>query len=343
MLISPSHSVPPCSTAAVPTPPQPVVAPRVTSPHAQTCLIFPVRQTALMNPLRLFRHACATLPLFTALAAPLAAQNLLYVEHDGKMCRVHSARGVRPYVEVDGKLVAASGNRVVLRKFEEYLPAFVAVRDVDVRSTYMGVIGTADTLNKEFHFRAKFETPYQLDDVFIVLDLDTETAGKQLFVCEVVGLEPNEPKWVSVGVPLSYELGSGHFQLHIFSGGLEVLHSGIPFPVQEAALDRMVAKRIESVRDAALKPFVGPAPEYPASLLKAKVEGQAVVSFRVGTSGRILEPVIKSATDPTFGEAALAAVRLWRFLPKVKNGHPVETKAEMPFVFAPPHPPTDKP
>jgi TonB family protein len=296
-----------------------------------------------MNRLQIFRHAFAALPLFTALVAPLAAQNLLYVEHGGKMCLVRSARGARPYVEVDGKLVAASGNRVVLQKVEEYLPVFIAVRDVEVRTTYMGMVGTAQELNKEFHFRAKFETPYQLDNVFIVLDLDTETAGKQLFLCEVVGLEPNEPKLVSVGVPLSYALGSGHFQLHIFSGGVEVLHSGIPFSVQEAVLDRMVAKRIESVHDAALKPFIGPAPEYPASLLKAKVEGQAVVSFRVGTSGRILAPVVKSASDPAFGEAALAAVRLWRFLPKVKNGHAVETKAEMPFVFAPPHPATDKP
>jgi TonB family protein len=296
-----------------------------------------------MDPLRSFRHAFAALLLFTALVSPLAAQNLLYVEHDDKPLLVRSARGTRPYVEVDGKLVAASGKRFALKKVDEYLPVFIAVRNVEVSTTYMGVADSADRLNHEFHFRARFETPYLLDDVFIVLDLDTESAGKQLFLCEVGQLEPHDPKWVSVSVPLAYELGSGHFQFHIYTGGAEVLHSGIPFSEQTAVLDRMVAKRIVSVHDAGLRPFIGPAPEYPASLLKAKVEGQAVVSFRIGTNGRLLDPVVKKASDPAFGEAALAAVRLWRFLPQVKDGHPVETRAEMPFVFTPPHPSTDKP
>jgi TonB family protein len=296
-----------------------------------------------MEPLRLFHHAFTALPLFTALVSPLTAQNLLYVEHGDKPLLVRSARGTRPYVEVDGKLVAASGTRFALKKVEEYLPVFIAVRDIEARTTYMAVAGSADRLNHEFHFRARFETPYWLADVFIVLDLDTELGGKQLFLYEVGQLKPHDPKLVSVSVPLAYALGSGHFQLHIYTGGAEVLHSGIPFSEQTAVLDRMVAKRIASVHDAALRPFVGPAPEYPASLLKAKVEGQAVVSFRIGTNGRLLDPVVKSASDPAFGEAALAAVRLWRFLPTVKDGHPVETKAEMPFVFTPPHQSTDKP
>jgi TonB family protein len=50
---------------------------------------------------------------------------------------------------------------------------------------------------------------------------------------------------------------------------------------------------------------------------------------------------VKSATDPAFGEAALRAVRIWRFLPKVKDDNPVETKVDIPIVFARPKPVAD--
>jgi TonB family protein len=98
----------------------------------------------------------------------------------------------------------------------------------------------------------------------------------------------------------------------------------------------MVAKRIAGRPEADPEAFVGPAPEYPASLAKVKGHGKAVVPVRVGADGRIHDPVIKTATDPAFGEAALAAVRLWRFLPRIQGGHPVESKVDMPFEFAPP-------
>jgi TonB family protein len=135
---------------------------------------------------------------------------------------------------------------------------------------------------------------------------------------------------------MSYPLGSGHYEYHIFMDGAEVLHSGIPVEQREAALDRMIAKRIRSAPDGALKVFIGPEPEYPDHLRKAKIEGHAVVAVRVSTSGRPLNPTVKTATDPAFGESALAAVRLWRFLPVVRKGQPVETSAEIPFDFAPP-------
>lgn len=271
--------------------------------------------------------------LVMGLASQLRAQNLLYVEEGQKLCLVRSARGTEPYIKVDGRLIPASGDRFALKKTEEFLPMFISVRDVEVWTTYLHFKESA--INNEFHFKAKFETPYRLDDVFIVLDLDTESAGKVLFLHEIGRLEPRDPKPVSLDVPMTSKIGPGHYQFHLFVGGVEVLHSGIPFGEREAALDRMVAKRIAGVQDAPLQVFVGPNPDYPAALLKAKTKGQALVSLRVDPRGRVLEPAVKSATDPAFGEAALAAVRLWRFLPRVESGRPVETTVEMPFDFTP--------
>ena len=280
------------------------------------------------------RMAFITAILGGLLAGPLAAQNVLLTEHDGKFCPVVRARLHAPYVLADGKEVPEMGQRYALQKVEEYLPLFVAVRNLEVKMHWLNVEGSS--INNEFLFRAQFETPYNLDNVFIVLELNTDSAGKVLFLQEVGRLEARTPKWIDVGVPLSGNMGQGKFHLHLFSDGRELLHSNIPAPERDAVVDRMTFKRIAGVQEAGPKPFIGPTPEYPPALLKLKTKGEAVVALRVGSNGQVYDPTIKSATETAFGESALEAVRLWRFLPKVKAGHPVESKVELPFDFSPP-------
>jgi len=41
-----------------------------------------------------------------------------------------------------------------------------------------------------------------------------------------------------------------------------------------------------------------------------------------------------SATHPELTEPTLDAVRLWYFLPRVRNGRPVEAKVQIPVSFA---------
>jgi TonB family protein len=275
------------------------------------------------------------------LAVSARAQHLLVVEHDGKPCLVVGAEETRPRIELNGKVVAVRGSRFALRTVGEYLPFFVAVRDLEARSSYNSVNG-ADAINNQFHFRATLETAYRLENVFLVLDLDTSNAGRTFFLYEVGRLEPREPRIVSLTAPLGSPLGAGQYHFHLFSGGPEVLHSEIPAADREQVLDRMTAKRLEGAADGGPKPFVGPAPAYPPALRRAGVKGQAVVSLWIRVTGSVRDPVVKSATDPAFGEAALAAARLWRFLPRVKEGQAVETKVDLPFVFAPPGAPPEK-
>lgn len=287
-----------------------------------------------MNRSRIRRTALAAFLLFSALAGSLSAQNVLLTEYDGKLNVVLRARGNSPCVKVKDKLVTADGLRFVLKPVKEYLPVFVSVRNLDVKTSYLDVNGSS--LNNDFHFRASLETPYQLQDVFVVLELDTESAGKMLFLQEVGQLEPRDPKSIAIVVPLSSALGSGRYHFHLFSGGMEVLQSEIP-PLQcDQALDNMIAARLPAGPDAAPQIFIGPGPEYPEALLKTKTTGNAMISLRIGSNGRVYDPAVKSATDPAFGEAALKAVRLWRFLPRMKNGRPVETQAVLPIDFTPP-------
>jgi TonB family protein len=290
-----------------------------------------------------FRRALVLVLGLTALASPLAAQNLLYVTHGDKLVLVRRAEGNIPYVMEGGKWTDVTEGKFVLKPTAEFLPVFVSVKNLYVKrsgTTLVGstpdMVGSNRVMNLRFEFSADLESPYALGDVFIMLAMDSKTAGGVLFLHGVGNLDARRVKHISIVEPMDADLGEMQVHLHIFVGGQEALNSRISFDQQEGVLNRMVAKRVATVQDQEVIPFVGPAPEYPASLLKTKIKGQAVVSFRVGRRGNVLDPAVTSASNPAFGTAALDAIRLWRFLPRVRNNVPVETTAEMPFDFTPP-------
>jgi TonB family protein len=288
-----------------------------------------------MNISPVLRRLVTILAMLTLSAAPLAAQNILFADLDGKFYPVLKAQGNKAYVMVKDQLLAADGSSFALNPGKSYLPVFVSVRDLRVETAYLNTT-TGSTLNNEFHFQATLKTPYRLEDVFIVLELVPENTDKTIFLQEVGPMNPRELKNVSVRVPLSSNLGRGRYHFYLFSQGIEVLQSEIPAPKRDEAVDRMIAARLPAGPEAAPQIFIGPEPEYPPELRKAQTKGQAVISIRIGANGRVYDPAVKSATDPAFGEAALEAVRLWRFMPRVKGGRPVEAKVDVPINFTPP-------
>ena len=269
--------------------------------------------------------------LTLGLTVRLSAQHVLAAEHGGKMYVVDKVRRDWVSIQQDGKVTEVRAKRCALIAVEEYLPAFVAVKDIEVKTT-----GTTKGINNTFHFRARFESPFVLTDVFVVLELKLTHGGTVLFYRDVGMLAPGRPGFLRADLPLSRSLGSGEYELHVFSRGLEVFHSQQPWQYREEMLDRMVIKRIAGVEDANPQPLVAPAPEYPAALLKSGGSGEAAVSVRVSVKGVVLDAVVESATGPMFGEAALTAIRQWRFLPRVKNGEAVEMQVSVPFAFTPP-------
>jgi len=285
----------------------------------------------------LFRRAIAPSALFLLFLAPLHAQNVLVAEYDHKPVVVRAARRTRPYFEENGKLVAADDFKFTLHKVDEYLPVFIAVRNLKVGTRSLNLINQGGAkINNEFRFRANFESAYPLDEVFVVLVLTFEDKSKSLFLQEVGRLTPHEPRTLDLVFPTSYALGPGHFELHVFVNGMEALHSNQPFEYREAVLDRMVAKHIKGRPDGNPEPFIGPPPEYPSKLFKKKIKGRATVRLRIRPTGAVIDPEIVEASDPAFGEAAVEAMRQWRFYPRIKAGRPVETTAEMPMDFEPP-------
>lgn len=280
----------------------------------------------------------ATGGLFWAVTGQLLAQAALGVEHGGKVYPVHRVVRGHAYIKLGDKELAVNPIRSMLVPQPEFRPVFVSVRDLEVKTSRLSLVGTGNEINNEFHFNATFASSYHLQDPFLVLELDLEKSGKRLFFQEIGELTPGHLQWVRVTVALPENLGPGKFKLHVFSGGFEVLHSQQPWQFREGVLNQMVLKRIAGVADAPPRPFVGPAPDYPKALKKSRVKGEAMLTIHLTRQGVVTDPKVDSATDPAFGEAALAAVRQWRFLPKIEAGRPVETDVRMPFAFDPPGP-----
>lgn len=266
--------------------------------------------------------------------AAVSAQNVLLAEDRGAMSVVVAASKDQPLVMRDGKPKQIHTKGYRLQEVPEYLPVFVTVSDIEARSTSEDMNGQA--INTNFHFNAVLRTSYPLDDVFVVLSMDSEIGGKMIFMSEVGHLDPNADRPLGMFFPLKAQMGNAKYELHIFSGGGEVLQTQIPFWVRTSALNKMVAKRIDGVDKSPPKFFVGPAPIYPEALKHANVSGNALITIRIAANGEVLDPVLKSASDPEFGKSALTAIQDWRFLPRVKDGYAVESKVDVPITFAPP-------
>lgn len=266
--------------------------------------------------------------------ARLSAQSLFLAERDGHMYPVKRMNGLNAYVSVDDRILHANGPNCGLADVEDFIPVLVTVRDFQVRTRYIDAGNTA--INNDFEFHATFTSPTTLEDVFLVLDLKAAKSGHSLAGYGFGRLEAGVTRRIDITVPLRGEMGAGTCVLHLFSNGLELLNSEMPAAYRDRALDRLIAKRIASVKRSEVVPLIGSAPEYPERLKKSNLTGHTLVTLHIDRRGHVVDPEVVQASDPDFGEAALAAVREWRFLPRVRDGHPVDCKINIPFDFVPP-------
>jgi len=74
-------------------------------------------------------------------------------------------------------------------------------------------------------------------------------------------------------------------------------------------------------------------PIYPPILIKAHLEGFAIVECIVEADGTITSATVKTTTHELFGQAARDAVLQWKFKPGRLNGEPVPTIFELTVTF----------
>ncbi|HVU32629.1 MAG TPA: TonB family protein [Opitutaceae bacterium] len=280
---------------------------------------------------------CIVLVFVWAMLPFARAQVELRVEYKRHFVRVDRVYENRPYViGPKGKPVGASGTQYRLVPVAEYAPEFVSIKNLGVVMHAVELEDTGGEINHEMEFRASFESAYHLENVYVALNMYSREGGRLIFVQQVENLDPGEPQDVDIRIPLNSSIGRPQYQVHIFAhGGAEVLQSMLPPLYVKIQYERMVARRIKRLTQAAPQILTEPIPEYPSKLRRKKVSGRVVIHCFVSASGEVVHPTVKSATNPAFAKAALAALGEAWFLPRVEDGVPVSTQLDLPYNFGP--------
>lgn len=86
------------------------------------------------------------------------------------------------------------------------------------------------------------------------------------------------------------------------------------------------------------KPLYRQAPSYPPSAARNRLEGQAEVRLSIGPDGQVVSAALinEHPAGHGFGEAALEAVREWRFEPFTLAGRPIQHELQTGFDFTDP-------
>ena len=100
-------------------------------------------------------------------------------------------------------------------------------------------------------------------------------------------------------------------------------------PKDVLAVQQLAAPKSKGLDPAALaaslKRLRAPAPEYPATAVAQRIAGSVTVEYTVDTSGETRDVHVVEATPPgVFDQAAINAVKHWRYAPPLANGAAVE-------------------
>lgn len=75
-------------------------------------------------------------------------------------------------------------------------------------------------------------------------------------------------------------------------------------------------------------------PVYPLAMRINGMRAEVQVGFVVDIEGRVVHAGVVRSSNPLFDEAAIEAVRKWRFQPGIMNGRPVNTRMQVPIIFS---------
>jgi protein TonB len=80
--------------------------------------------------------------------------------------------------------------------------------------------------------------------------------------------------------------------------------------------------------------LTNPPPRYPAAARRQNMQGKVLIYAVVSPAGNCARAEVrKTSGHPILDEAALQAVRSWRFVPASRDGQPVAAGVEIPIVF----------
>lgn len=132
----------------------------------------------------------------------------------------------------------------------------------------------------------------------------------------------------------------------LLSAALLVL-SGVPLlgaaegesakpPAKEPELQRLVTDPVYSLKEVDQPPVATSQQQavYPKTLRTQRLEGSVDVGFTITSKGVVQDPHAVSSTNEAFEQAAIDAVKKWKFKPGMKDGKPVNTKVQVTLTFS---------
>ena len=115
-------------------------------------------------------------------------------------------------------------------------------------------------------------------------------------------------------------------------GGDFDLDFGIAAPALSAATEDLVFEL--SDLDEPPRPLVRLRPIYPAQARMRQIEGAVVLEFVVRRDGKASDiKVVTAFPGDTFNDAAIRAVKRWRFTPGSRSGEPVPARVRQKISF----------
>jgi protein TonB len=67
--------------------------------------------------------------------------------------------------------------------------------------------------------------------------------------------------------------------------------------------------------------------------LRRRTPAKVNIIFIVDENGRVVDPRVRSSTDPVFNDTALAAVKRWKYEPGKRGGQAVRFRVLQPITF----------
>jgi len=81
------------------------------------------------------------------------------------------------------------------------------------------------------------------------------------------------------------------------------------------------------------RPTHTPEPNYPESERRARHDGMVTLTLIVGSDGAPRDIAVSGTLSPDLDQAAVDAVKQWRFKPAIKDGKPIPVKMAVELEF----------
>jgi protein TonB len=168
--------------------------------------------------------------------------------------------------------------------------------------------------------------PMAIDETKFTSPEDPSTANLRL------GLQPAERQPQRILPPPPVTAVAPPLKQHI--ARTEPILTPVPPSDQVSRPSVASAQTPGAESDVPQRKLYSPEPEYPADALAARQTGRVVLRVKVDTDGRVTSvSIYRSSNVPSLDQAALTAVRQWRFTPALRNNIPIRTEIAVPIRF----------